>query len=212
MDEILREDLIKSGATVVGFASVKDALSSEIAHLERTVSIGVDKNLNEDTISLLGALQKKAVAYLKRKGYRYLLIPPDSDRINGKFISKLYPLFTHKIAATSAGIGWIGRNGLFISPEYGPRLSLATVLTDAPLKTGKPVEFSMCGECRLCVEFCPSQAITGKEWSREKPFVELIRLSRCILHKKNARTLNGKPNCGLCINICPYGRKHIQAN
>lgn len=208
MEAALRKELLRAGATVVGFALLKGSLGNEIAHLERAVSIGIDRKLNEDTISLLAALQKKAARHLKGKGYRYLCIPPDSDRVNDTFISKLYPSFTHKMAATSSGLGWIGRNALLISPDYGPRLSLATVLTDAPVRTDAPIEFSMCGDCNLCLEFCPSEAITGEDWSRYEPFVELIRLDRCSSHKKNSKALNGKPNCGLCVNICPYGRKN----
>jgi epoxyqueuosine reductase QueG len=208
IEEVLKRELLSTGASVVGFALVRGALSSEIAHLEMAVSIGVDRNLNEQTIGLLGRLQKKTSTYLKKKGYRFLSIPPDSDRTTETYISKLYPLFTHKVAATSAGIGWIGRNGLLISPEFGPRLSLATVLTDAPLPAGSPIEFSMCADCRLCVEFCPSGALTGNEWSRYRPFVELVRLEQCSSHKRNSRPVIGKPNCGLCINICPYGRRN----
>ncbi len=207
MNDVLKEEILRSGAVVVGFACVKGILGEEIAHLDRAVSIGVDRNLNQDTVNLLLALQKKTARLLKQEGHRYLCIPPDSDRVRNTFVSRLYPLFTHKIAATSAGLGWIGKNGLLISPEFGPRLSLATVLTDAPLKTGTPMEFSRCGECRLCLEFCPSEAITGEEWSRSEPFVELVQREKCSSHKKKARRLTGKPNCGLCINICPYGRR-----
>lgn len=207
LSDDIKKDLITSGATVVGFAGVKKVLSYEIAHLENAISIGVDRNLNENTIGLLIRLQKRVAQYLKCIGYKYLCIPPDSDRIRGTFISKLYSLFNHKVAATSAGLGWVGRNGLLINPEYGPRLSLATVLTNAPLILDKPVEFSLCGECTLCVDFCPSSALTGSDWSRYDPFVELVRTSYCDIYKKNSRAVKGKPNCGLCINICPYGRK-----
>ena len=196
-----------TGAAVVGFADLKCSLTPEIAHLEMAISVGVDKNLNQDTVSMLVSLERRAASILKRTGYRYLCIPPDSDRINHTFVSKLYPLISHKMAATSAGIGWIGKNGLLINPEYGPRLSLATVLTDAPLQVNRPIKYSMCGDCNLCVKFCPSNAITGNEWSRFNPFVEMIKVDRCVPYKKSSRTLNGKPNCGLCVNICPYGRK-----
>jgi epoxyqueuosine reductase len=203
----IEKELLGAGASVIGFALVKEALTAEIVHLERAVSIGVDRNLNEATVRLLSELQKKTAELLKKKGYRHLCIPPDSDRISNTYVSRLYPLFTHKIAATSAGLGWIGKNGLLISETYGPRLSLATVLTDAPLEVDEPVESGLCGDCSLCVEFCPSAAITGNEWSRFDPFVELIRKDSCSSHKKTRRPVNGKPNCGLCINICPHGRK-----
>jgi epoxyqueuosine reductase QueG len=148
---------------------IKGFLDADIAHLHRSISIGVCKNLNEKTVQLLTALQKKAVKILKTEGCKYLCIPPDSDRTINTFVSKLYPLFTHKSAATSAGIGWIGRNGLLINPIHGPRLSLATVLTDAPLKNGTPIEACLCGDCRMCIDHCPSGAITGNNWSRKKP-------------------------------------------
>ena len=64
-----------------------------------------------------------------------------------------------------------------------------------------------CIDCTLCVAYCPSQAITGLEWSRSSPFVELVKLSACRSHKAGKRATDGKPNCGLCINICPYGRR-----
>lgn len=207
MNEILEEALLEAGADIVGFADVTGILKPEIAHLNRAISIGVCKNLNENTVRLLDTLKKKAVRILKKEGSRYLSIPADSDRGKKSFISKLYPLFPHKIAATSAGLGWIGKNGLLINPEFGPRLSLATVLTDAQLATSEPYEKSMCGGCTLCVEHCPSEAITGNKWSRKKPFVELIKLEKCKDHKQGSRSFNGKPNCGFCITICPYGRK-----
>ncbi len=202
----IHEMLLKRGASAIGFASVGEALDGDISHLERAISIGFRSNLKENTLRKLDKLQKKVAKFLKSKGFRYLCIPPDSDRISDTFVSRLYPLFTHKIAATCAGIGWIGRNGLLISPEYGPRLSLATVLTDAPFVVDEPIKESLCGECNLCVEHCPSKAITGQTWSRENPFPELIKTENCKDHKKNARSVDGRPNCGLCINICPYGR------
>lgn len=207
MKTSLRRELLDHGAAVVGIADLRGYLSGEIAHLGRAVSIGVDRRLNEDTLALLARLQKRAVRFLKARGHRTLAIPPDSDRRKGTFISQLYSLFNHKMAATSAGLGWIGKNGLLISPDHGPRLTLATVLTDAPLRPDSPVTGCFCGACSLCIEHCPSQAITGAAWSRRDPFVELVRLDACRDHKAGKRKTEGKPNCGLCINICPHGRK-----
>ncbi len=207
MKTSLKRELLDHGATVVGIAGLHGYLSGEIAHLDRAVSIGVDRRLNEDTLALLMKLEKRTVRFLKARGHKALAIPPDSDRRKGTFISKLYSLFNHKMAATSAGLGWIGKNGLLISPRHGPRLSLATVLTDARLRPDEPVEHCLCADCVLCVEHCPSQAITGAVWSRSAPFAELVRLASCRSHKAAKRATEGKPNCGLCINICPYGRK-----
>jgi epoxyqueuosine reductase len=207
MKDELRSDLLTHGAAVVGFADLQGFLGDDIAHLGRAVSIGVDRRLNENTLTILMKLQKRAFRCLKSKDYRALAIPPDSDRKQGTFISKLYCLINHKMAATSAGLGWIGKNGLLINPDHGPRLSLATVLTDAPFEPDTPIGECRCEACVLCVEHCPSKAITGAEWSRSSPFVELVRLKDCRNHTTNKRKTEGKPNCGLCINICPYSRR-----
>ncbi len=210
MKTSLRRELFDLGATVVGIADLRGFLSGDIGHLGRAISIGVDRKLNENTLDLLAKLQRRTVRFLKARGHRTLAIPPDSDRKKGTFISALYSLFNHKMAATSAGLGWIGKNGLLISVDHGPRLSLATVLTDAPLSPDAPMEHSLCGGCTLCIDHCPSKAITGREWSRTNPFVELVRLDACRGHKTGKRGTTGKPNCGLCINICPYGRRQDQ--
>jgi len=85
------------------------------------------------------------------------------------------------------------------------------VLTDAPLKPDAPIEASRCGACTLCRDHCPSGAITGAEWSRRDPFAELVRQGVCRDHKQAGRKTAGKPNCGLCITVCPYGRTAIGA-
>jgi epoxyqueuosine reductase QueG len=209
MNGALRDELLGQGAAVVGYAVLTGYLGGEIAHLDRAVSIAIARRLNEDTLGILTRLQKRAVRHLKAQGHRTLALPPDSDRKKDTFVSKLYSLFNHKMAATSAGIGWVGKNGLLINPEHGPRLTLATVLTDAPLVTDAPFVSSRCGVCTLCRDHCPSGAITGAEWSRSNPFVELVRLGECRGHKEAGRQVAGKPNCGLCITVCPYGRKNI---
>jgi len=206
----IREELLGQGAAVVGYAVLTGHLGAEIAHLDRAVSIGVARRLNEDTLGILARLQQRVVRRLKAQGYRTLAVPADSDRKRDTFVSKLYALFNHKMAATSAGIGWVGKNGLLISPEHGPRLSLTTVLTDAPLAADPPFAASRCGACTLCRDHCPSGAITGSEWSRSDPYVELVRLGECRGHKAAGRQLAGKPNCGLCITVCPYGRKNAE--
>ena len=210
IDEAIRGKLLEAGATVVGYAFVGGILQDDIAHLQTAISIGVQKNLNKSTIGLLADLQRKASRILKESGHRYLCIPPDSDRVKDTFVSRLYPLFAHKIAATSSGIGWIGKNGLLINRQFGPRLSFATVLTDARLRADAPTEFSECGDCTMCVDHCPSGAITGEVWSRYEPYVRLINTDKCNSHKKTTKGFSDKPNCGLCITICPFGRRVLK--
>lgn len=58
----------------------------------------------------------------------------------------------HKAVACRAGLGWIGKNNLLTTPDFGGAVRLCTVVTDAPLPTAEPVLSSRCGSCRVCVD------------------------------------------------------------
>jgi len=190
----------------VGIGNVSRALSPEIHHLDRGIAIAVNRGLNGETVELLTRLQGLTAEWLKGKGFRHLSIPPDSDRRTGKFITRLYKLFSHKTAATCAGLGWVGKNGLIINRRYGSKLTWATVLTDAPLEPDDPVSESECGECDLCVKHCPSGALKGRLWSLGAPLEEIVSYEKCRSLKKNRHTFSEKPNCGFCVTVCPYSR------
>lgn len=202
----LKELLAREGATLVGVGDISEGLSREIGHLNRAVAIAVNRSLNRDSVDLLIRLERTAVKWLKERGFRSLAIPPDSDRIRGKMIAKLYHLFSHKTAATCSGLGWIGKNGLIINETYGSKLSWATVLTNAPIEPDSPLTESRCGECALCVKHCPSGAVLGDSWSREDPLKNLVNYEKCRSLKKVRPRFEEKPNCGLCITICPFSR------
>jgi len=147
---------------------------------------------------------------LRKNGWRALSIPPDSHRQEGSFIARLFHLFPHKTAATCAGLGWIGKSGLLISREFGPRLSWATVLTDAPLPLNPyPVISSGCGDCRCCVEACPSGAIRDVHWKRSAEYKPLIDVDRCMGQLKKNKERYGYFSCGICVLVCPQGRSKI---
>ena len=206
----LKEYLKEKGATLVGVGDVSEALTEEIAHLDRGIAIAVNRSLNRTTVDLLSRLQDLSEGWLRERGFRALAIPPDSDRVSGTFISRLYKLFSHKVAATCSGLGWVGKNGLVINGEYGSKLTWATVLTDAPLVVDAPSNASRCGDCDLCVKHCPSGAIKGRIWSSREPLREMVSYEKCRSLKKDRLLLDGKPNCGLCITICPYSRNDRQ--
>lgn len=112
MNEFFEKALPGSGADRVGFAGVRGNPGPNDTHLARVVSIGVRRHLNENTLRFLDELKKMAVRIFRNEGCRYLGIPAGSDRKRGSFMSKLYPLMPHKVAATPAGPGWVRRNGL----------------------------------------------------------------------------------------------------
>ncbi|HXW68521.1 MAG TPA: 4Fe-4S double cluster binding domain-containing protein [Dissulfurispiraceae bacterium] len=202
----LKEYLKEKGATLVGVGDITIALTREIVHLNRGIALALNRGLNQYTIDKLVRLQRITEAWLKEKGFRSLSVPPDSDRKNGKCITRLFRLISHKTAATCSGLGWIGKNGLLINSDYGSKLSWATVLTDARFEADVPVTKSECGECELCVRHCPSGAVQGHLWSMNDPLQELVVYEKCRSLKKDRHIFDQKPNCGLCITICPYSR------
>jgi ferredoxin len=112
--------------------------------------------------------------------------------------------------ARLAGIGWIGKNRLLITPDHGPRVALATVLTDAPLHpTAATLPPDGCGPCNLCIRACPVLAYRTESFG-ETDSLQGFDTGRCS-------TMRGVINptswgvCGLCVQVCPYGRRNSAA-
>ncbi len=114
-------------------------------------------------------------------------------------------VFPHKTAATQAGLGWIGKTGLFVSPELGPKVRLVTVFTDMELPHQAPITVGSCGTCRRCVEACPADAGRDVTWEAGIERAHVFDAAACRdylddLAQKGYRT------CGLCVAACPFGR------
>jgi epoxyqueuosine reductase QueG len=149
-----------------------------------------------------GAASRLASA-LQRSGARSLPIPAsqsvDSDR--------LYPALSHKLGAHLAGLGWIGKSCLLITPQYGPRVRWITVLTDAPFNpTGEP-QAEKCGGCMKCVDICPAQAYTGRAYQMGEPRQLRFDVHKCSAHLSQMEEIYGVRTCGKCLIVCPYGNR-----
>lgn len=212
------------GATLVGFGDVSTGLAAEFRHIPNAIAIAVQhpvdlgiykcgsltaySNQYEDVDRLLASVQKKITMLLKARGWRTLAIPPDSAKADGSFVSRLYPLFPHKTAATCAGLGWIGKSGLLVTPQYGARLSWATVLTDAPLDVCRtPYMESKCGNCAKCIKACPVSAIRDENWQRGQKAETFIDIKACAGYMGYTVKVFQKYICGLCVLACPLGNK-----
>jgi reductive dehalogenase len=119
--------------------------------------------------------------------------------------------------AIDAGLGEDARNGMVISPEYGPRIRIGAILTDLPLSTDHPITFGVhefCSECKKCAQACPGQAISfGDRTNGENPndvdapttsgnpgALRWIRnQDRCVTYRL---TVGGF--CGICRRVCPW--------
>lgn len=132
----------------------------------------------------------------------------------GIYQNRLAGLVSHKLVARAAGMGWIGKNGLLLTPQDGPRVRLATILTDAPLKTGKALE-SGCRTCQICTLACPAGAIKGNEFNENEDDADRIDPVRCYnfmeKRKKDWGIEIERCVCGLCVAVCPYGKRNSQS-
>jgi epoxyqueuosine reductase QueG len=165
-----------------------------------------------DTNRYLSGLVKGLAEELKALGIKSLALNPTPNDVYraADYDLTLRHNFSQKMVATRAGLGWIGKTDLFISKKFGPRLRLASVLVDYPLKpSNPPVDESKCGKCCLCVDACPAQAATGQLWNIHTDRDEFYSARKC---KETANRLTleriGKDEriCSICVSICPVGQ------
>lgn len=146
----------------------------------------------------------KMANYLERSGWRAYPVPASY----GVYQERLAALVSHKLVARAAGLGWIGKNGLFLTTHEGPRVRLASILTDAPLKTGQPME-SACHNCRICQLACPAGAIKGREFNESEADCERLDPAKCFAFMENRKKEWGleieRSVCGMCVAVCPFG-------
>ena len=112
--------------------------------------------------------------------------------------------------AIDAGFGEIGRNGLLITPEFGPRQRLCKVFTDLPLVPDQPIDFGMvkyCETCHACAKSCPVDAIPNGDRSTEPTSISnrkgilrwTVNVEKCYLFWRE----NGV-DCSNCVASCPW--------
>ena len=120
------------------------------------------------------------------------------------------PNLCERTLAVKAGLGFIGRNGLLISPEYGSRFNIGLLLTDIQLASGvetgragaRPLRCCFHG-CNKCIEACPSGALSydGYDVSRCISYLTQKDSLTCGEAKLIGRQLYG---CDICQNACPF--------
>jgi epoxyqueuosine reductase len=139
---------------------------------------------------------------LQRAGYRaYSLL--SSKRVDSE---RICALFSHKLAAHLAGLGWIGKSCLLVTPEHGPRVRFVSVLTDAPLDAGVPMD-EACGDCTECAEICPTSAIIGHSFDENEPREARFDAWKCESYLNSTEQSGRSAVCGMCLYVCPHGRK-----
>ncbi|MEA3334399.1 MAG: reductive dehalogenase domain-containing protein [Chloroflexota bacterium] len=139
-----------------------------------------------------GAIAVQLAEFIKKLGYSA------RAHIDGNY-RVICPL-----VARDAGLGEIGRMGLLMTPELGPRVRLAVVTTDVALQTGDgPRDLTMldfCARCNKCADACPSRSIPFGEASEIDGALRWqIDSQSCFTYWCTIGT-----DCGRCMSVCPY--------
>ena len=133
-------------------------------------------------------LEKVQREFLEKRGFKAV--------VSGKI--------PYKMAAVRSGIAYYGKNCIAYADPFGSYLRLAAVITDAELEpTDGPVKVSDCGDCNLCVEACPTNAL-------DRPYHLIREQCICIWLGGDRIPRDGREKignylrrCGFCQDVCP---------
>jgi epoxyqueuosine reductase QueG len=225
LNDELKNILVSEGASLVGWADLGEIASGDRDSLPYGVSIAVAldaevmSEINDGPTrayydeysrlnSLLSYLGQTTETFISEKGYRAVSLHPTFGHDKNTLATTL----PHKTVATRAGLGWIGKCALLVTPKYGSAVRLITVLTDAPIAAGQPVNESRCGDCFACVELCPAHAISGISWRSGLPRESLYDAFACsekALELAEEKIEMRITLCGRCIVACPRTKKYL---
>ena len=125
--------------------------------------------------------------------------------LRGRAFVDTAPL-AEKQLAVEAGLGWIGRQSLLVTPRFGTYVLLGELLLSEPCESyDAPFEGSRCGSCRACLDSCPARALVAER---------TLDTRRCI----SRHTVERDPDpaaelhgwifgCDACQSCCPYNRR-----
>jgi epoxyqueuosine reductase len=199
-------DLVASypRAISIGIALLNPIVDQLPRRNERAVAVNYRHHAYNVVNERLDFIASRLGSLLQREGFKALPIPA-SRRVDDE---RLAALFSHKLAAHLAGLGWIGKSCLLITPQAGPRVRWATVLTNAPLPSTGEATAPGCGSCHECVDICPVKAFSGRLFRPDEPREMRYAANKCDEYLKSLKQQDPEIDvCGMCLYICPYGRK-----
>jgi Pyruvate/2-oxoacid:ferredoxin oxidoreductase delta subunit len=150
-------------------------------------------NMVFGTYDELGKTANKIAEFLRDNGFA-----AQADHPLGGLV--LFPPL-----AQIAGVGWVGKHGLLITPEFGTRVRLAAVYTNIenlPFTESNNHEWieDYCDVCGLCVQECPPKAIHDKPVTYESGRVTHISQQDCFEYFAQYY------GCSVCVKVCPFSQ------
>jgi len=149
----------------------------------------------------LDLIAHEMAIYIEQQGAVAIPVPSDDpyydwnpDKVHGRGD------LSHKHAAQAAGLGKLGKNSLLITPEFGNRVQLVSVVTNLNLESDPLVEDELCpSKCIICIESCPVKAITNGQQVNQR-----VCRSHMFLKLPKGQIIYG---CRECRKVCPVGIK-----
>ncbi|MGV9174144.1 MAG: hypothetical protein ACOC44_02120 [Promethearchaeia archaeon] len=140
----------------------------------------------------LGEITIQLTEFLKEKGYKSEAHHPFGGKL-------LFP--PHAVAAK---LGIMGRNGLVITPEYGPRQRWSIITTDAEIPEPPERDWvemkEFCKRCGICIQNCKGEAAREHPIKKEWGQITHIDRSKCI------QSILDNNYCSVCLKVCPQGK------
>jgi len=109
-------------------------------------------------------------------------------------------------AAARAGVGFYGKNTMIITRRYGSWVVLGTLVTDVEIEPTPALELD-CGECRLCIEACPTGALDQPGVLDSTRCLSYWTQSRQEIPETYRKALGDQVyGCDICQDVCPWNR------
>ncbi|WP_341201377.1 tRNA epoxyqueuosine(34) reductase QueG [Planomicrobium okeanokoites] len=112
-----------------------------------------------------------------------------------------------RAVAERAGIGWSAKNTNIITPEFGSYVYLGEMITNIPFTLDEPME-DQCGDCRLCIDTCPTGAIVeGGQLNAQRCISFLTQTKGFLPDEFRSKIGNRLYGCDTCQTVCPKNKR-----
>ena len=127
-----------------------------------------------------------------------------NENVKFKICVDSVPLAERALAAR-AGLGFIGKNHMLISPVLGQQIFLGEIITDLKLETDKPIAGN-CSDCNKCIEACPTGALRADgQFDADKCISYLTIEYKGEIPAELAEKIGDRLfGCDECVLACPY--------
>jgi epoxyqueuosine reductase len=145
---------------------------------------------------------------IKKKLYKLLaFIKSIRSETEGRPFSDSAPLL-EKAWASEAGLGWQGKHSIVINKKIGSFFFIGALIINIELDYDEPQKMEFCGNCRLCIDQCPTAAINeDRTIDARKCIANLTIEDRDPIPEdiipKIGRRIYG---CDKCQEVCPWNR------